>query len=111
MTQMWVIVLLTLVSVFLAVAQVAIVIMFVGVFKKTQRLEDVCRVLIDTHVRAYAMHCVLINTMNRYEKHLALWYNNATGLNWAFDQDLAAERAHLESMIAEANKEMEKSQK
>jgi hypothetical protein len=34
-----------------------------------------------------------------------------TGLNWAFDQDLAAERAHLESMIAKANKEMEKSQK
>lgn len=103
MNQTWVIAILTLISVFLAMALIAIVIMFVGVFKKAQRLEDACRVLVDTHVRAYAMHCVLVNMMNRYEKHLALWYNNATGLKWTFDQDLAAERAYLENMIAKAN--------
>lgn len=100
----WVVVLLTVTSLFLFVMMVAMVIMYIGVWRRIQAIEDICRVEIEAHVRSYGMYRVMVNSMLRYEAHLARWYNQATGLQWVPDPELASERARIEEEISQINK-------
>lgn len=108
MTATWVTVTLTVVSVFLLVMMAGLVIMYIGLWKRIQSIEDVCRVEIEAHVRSYAMFRTMVNSMVRYEAHLARWYNQATGLVWVPDPELAAERSRIEEEIRKATEVKEK---